>query len=232
MSGPLQISDSHNQQTTKLAFMFPGQGSQRLETTYLLYNTQHVFRENMDKCAELLETFMQEDIRAWIYGDYAASKGHAAPTIEQIRQTSHAQPILFAIEYSLAKYWMSLGLSPDGLIGHSVGEYVAACLSGVFSLEEALSLVVVRSQLMQSVDPGSMLAVRLALDKLKPMLANSGCELAAFNGPEQCVISGASENIDAMIKLLNEQEVVNQKLQTSHAFHSYMMDPILNVLTK
>jgi amino acid adenylation domain-containing protein len=225
---PSQTVDVSNSAAPKLVFMFPGQGSQQVETTYQLYQSQPVFRHNLDKCAELLETFIQQDIRTWLYASYADEHG-VKVSADDIKQTSYAQPLLFAIEYSLARYWMSLGLSPDMMIGHSIGEYVAACLAGVFSLEEALSLVAVRGQLMQSVEPGSMLAVRSSVDEIRNILEYSDCEVAAINGPQQCVLSGPDESIDAIAIKLSEQKKPNQKLETSHAFHSCMMEPILDI---
>lgn len=231
LSKPLIISDAGNGTKPQLVFMFPGQGSQQLETTSQLYQSQPVFRENLDRCAELLEAFIQHDIRTWVYPEYASAKGLNV-SLEDIKQTSYAQPLLFAIEYSLAKYLMSLEIKPDAFIGHSLGEYVAACLGGVFSLEEALSLVAVRGQLMQSLEHGSMLAVRSSVDEFKDTLENSACEIAAVNAPQQCVLSGTSESIDAIAKQLTEQQILNQKLATSHAFHSSMMDPILEVFER
>jgi acyl transferase domain-containing protein/acyl carrier protein len=145
-----------------------------------------------------------------------------------INQTEITQPVLFILQYALAKLLMEWGISPYAMIGHSIGEYVAACLSGVFSLEEALEVVVLRGKLMQEMPGGAMLSVSTSEAELTPLLnENEDISLAAVNGVSYCVVSGPNEAIDHFSKQLAEKEIKNKKLYTSHAFHSKMMDPVL-----
>jgi acyl transferase domain-containing protein len=133
---------------------------------------------------------------------------------------------MFVIEYALARLWMSWGVRPQAMIGHSLGEYVAAAIAGVISEEDALNLVAARGQLMQKMPRGSMLAVELAEKEVLPRLNAELC-LAGVNGPNQTVVSGPSLAVDALEKQLNAEQIVCRRLQTSHAFHSHMMDPML-----
>jgi amino acid adenylation domain-containing protein len=149
----------------------------------------------------------------------------------ELEQTWLAQPALFAIEYALAQLWMSWGVKPQAMIGHSIGEYVAACLAGVFSLEDALALVAERGRLMQSLPPGAMLAVSLPERDLQPMLGEE-LSFGAINGPDSCVVSGPSEAIERLERRLAARGIHSRRLHTSHAFHSAMMDPILDVFTQ
>ena len=145
---------------------------------------------------------------------------------EKLNQTYMTQPALFVIEYALAKLWMEWGIKPQAMIGHSIGEYVAACLAGVFSLEDALGLVAARGRLMQSMPGGSMLSVGLAEDVVISLLG-AELSLAAVNGPGMCVVAGLVEAVDQLERQLTDQGVACQRLPTSHAFHSAMMEPIL-----
>ena len=191
-----------------------------------LYQQESVFREVVDRCAELLRPSLQEDLRHILF----PAPEQESSANEKIRQTRFTQPSLFVIEYALAKLWMSWGIQPTAMIGHSVGEYVAACLSGVLKLEDALNLIARRAELVQSMPPGSMLAVRLPEAEvrtyLNPMLA-----VAAVNSPELCVVAGPHESVDALAKQLADRGVVAKRLRTSHAFHSPMMDPIVEPFT-
>ena len=150
---------------------------------------------------------------------------------QALDQTEYAQPALFVIEYALAQLWMSWGLRPSALIGHSIGEYVAACLAGVFSLTDALALVVVRGRLMQAQPGGAMLVVPLPEHELQPLLG-AGCALAAVNGAALCVVAGKTAAIRALRSQLAQQNLDCRYLRTSHAFHSPMMDPILAPFTE
>jgi amino acid adenylation domain-containing protein len=229
-----QLGDAADKQLTRLAhaedrrviFMFPGQGAQHLRMLADLYGSQPVFRATLDSCAELLRPLLGEDIR-----DLTVSLpfGLASdPTLAaQLSQTRIVQPALFAFEYSLAVFWKSLGIEPAALIGHSIGEYVAACLAGVFSLEEALRVVTMRGRLMQSAEPGQMVAVNASEDEIAPIIGSS-CWIAAVNGPRQTVISGRLDDISRCIKAFEEHGLRFRKLNTSHAFHSGLMDSVLS----
>nr|WP_318528447.1 non-ribosomal peptide synthetase/type I polyketide synthase [Plectonema radiosum] len=210
-----------------VAFMFSGQGSQYVNMAGELYQEESAFRENIDLCAELLKPHLGLDLRDVLY----PSEELAEQAAEQLKQTAIAQPALFTIEYALAKLWMSWGVHPKAAIGHSIGEYVAACLAGVFSLSEALSLVAARGQLTQQMPPGSMLAVPLPQQQVQPLL-NNKLSLAAINGSSLCTVSGATDAIEALQQQLLAQGVECRRLHTSHAFHSQMMEPILETFTE
>src|SRR5690606_9997628 len=140
--------------------------------------------------------------------------------------TQFTQPALFVIEYALSQLWMSWGINPTLLCGHSIGEFVAAHLSGVFSLKDALLLVAVRGKLVSSLPGGSMLSVRTTFENLSKILPET-LSVAAVNSDQLCVVSGEDEFIEAFAKVLDEKEIPNRLLLTSHAFHSAMMDPVL-----
>jgi acyl transferase domain-containing protein len=152
-----------------VAFMFPGQGAQYANMGAAVYQQERVFRETLDECARILQPVMGVDLRLLLF----AGPEEEASANEQLRQTQFTQPALFAIEYALARLWMSWGLTPSAMIGHSVGEYVAACLAGVFSLETALTLVAHRARLVQAQAPGAMLSVRLPEAQIRPRLSSS-----------------------------------------------------------
>ena len=142
-----------------------------------------------------------------------------------------SQPALFVIEYSLAQLLMDWGVRPQAMIGHSIGEYVAACLAGVFSVEDALALVAARGRLMQNMPGGAMLAVSLPQEEVKPLLGEH-LSLAAVNGPANCVVSGPTDAVDRLEAALSEKKLGCRRLHASHAFHSEMMDPILEPFTR
>jgi acyl transferase domain-containing protein/acyl carrier protein len=212
----LESAPSHQVMRSPVIFAFPGQGTQYVNMGRELYETEFVFREKVDLCAEILQPHLGVDIRQILYPSGASRE-------DELRQTAIAQAVLFTVEYALAQLWMEWGIRPQALIGHSIGEYVAACLAGVFSLEEALKLVAIRGKLMQAQPPGSLLAVSLSEADLKPYL-NSEISLAAVNAPDLCVVSGTKEAISQLEKQLNERGITNRLLHTSHAFHSPMMD--------
>jgi acyl transferase domain-containing protein len=222
-----------------LCFLFPGQGAQYAGMGKDLYATELVFRANVDQCADILKPHLGRDIRELLF----PSEEQFAKASEELDQTAFTQPAMFVIEYSLAKLLMSWGLKPDAMLGHSIGEYVAACLADVFSLEDALTLVGARGQLMQELPKGSMLGVllpqdevsnlleevsRLLADVSKLMPVNGGISLAAINSPTTCVVSGPTPAIGQLEKVLETKGVPFRALRTSHAFHSAMMDPILD----
>lgn len=217
---PSQAPTGRTAQNTKIAFMFPGQGSQHIDMGRGLYHSEKVFRDCVDQCAELLRPHLDCDLRAILYSSRPGEDDDLL-----LKQTRIAQPALFVIEYALACLWKSWGVRPDRMIGHSVGEYVAACLSGVMTLEAALFLVAERGRLMQSMPTGAMLAVSLPEGDVLPLL--QGCELAAVNAPNWCVVSGPLNTIQSVERSLTSRAISCRRLHTSHAFHSALMDPML-----
>jgi phthiocerol/phenolphthiocerol synthesis type-I polyketide synthase E len=155
---------------------------------------------------------------------YPANESEQAAA--ELTRTEITQPLLFVLEYSLARLWQRWGVRPQAMIGHSIGEYVAACLAGVFSLEDALSLVTARGRLMQTVAGGAMLSVPMSPAEVKPLLGEK-LSLAAVNGEAQCVVSGYTDAIEELQKSLQEQGITSRRLHTSHAFHSEMMTPVM-----
>jgi acyl transferase domain-containing protein len=205
-----------------LVFMFSGQGSQYINMGRQLYELEPAFREQFDRCHEALTPYVDFSLRDLIYPSGKVAEGAEA----RLRETSAAQPALFALEYALATLWISYGIQPQGVIGHSIGEYVAACLAGVFSLEDAIKLVAWRGRLMGQMPHGSMLAVPLSETEVQPYL-NAAVSLAAVNAPSLCVLSGPSDAIGVISGHLATRGVQCRPLHTSHAFHSSMMDPVV-----
>ncbi|ACC81843.1 beta-ketoacyl synthase [Nostoc punctiforme PCC 73102] len=206
----------------EVVFMFPGQGSQSVAMGRELYQTEPIFREQVDDCCEQLKHILELDLRTILY----PCEEQTQWATEQLTQTHITQPALFVVEYALAQLWLAKGVCPSAMIGHSIGEYVAACLAGVFSLEDALMLVAKRGQLMQQLPSGAMLAVALPERKVIPILGAKLC-IAAINAPERCVVSGLSSEIEDLQNCLTQQGVDCRLLRTSHAFHSQMMDSII-----
>jgi amino acid adenylation domain-containing protein len=204
-----------------IVFMFPGQGSQYPDMGRELYQHEAVFRDEIDRCAALLGPLTDLDLRAVLYPATPSAEAQ-----QRLMSTVAAQPAIFSVEYALAKLWMSWGIIPQAMIGHSVGEFVAAVIAGVFSLHDALTVVAARGRLMQQLPGGAMLAVRLAEKEVVALLPES-LALAAINGPELCVVSGPFDAIDGFEKLLGTRQVVTRRLHTSHAFHSAMVDPVI-----
>ena len=210
-----------------VVFMFTGQGAQYPGMGAELYRTEPLFRAEIDRCTELLQPILGTDLRQIMFPAAGAEKESDALLV----QTRFTQPALFVIEYALAKLWMSWGIKPSAMIGHSVGEYVAGCLAGVFSLEDALTLVARRGALVQAQPGGAMLAIRLPETEVLPLLG-ADVAIAAINSPNLCVASGPYEAIAALEKHLESKGVKVRHLHTSHAFHSPMMDPVLEPFTE
>jgi non-ribosomal peptide synthase protein (TIGR01720 family) len=208
-------------------FLFPGQGAQYANMGRGLYESLPAFTAEVDSCCELLQPHLGLDLREVLF----PAPGAEEQASEQLKQTWLTQPALFVIEYALSRSLMQLGVKPAAMIGHSIGEYVAAALAGVFSLEDAIVLVAARGKLMQDLPEGDMLAVSLPEAEVE---AHLGAELslAAVNEHASCVVSGPGEAIAALARSLAEKGVATRALHTSHAFHSAMMDPILDEFTE
>lgn len=208
--------------TRPVTMIFSGQGSQYVGMGKDLYRHEPVFQEHLDRCCDLLMPHLGLDLRQILYPE----AGRAEEAQQQLQQTAIAQPAIFAIEYALAQLWISWGVKPQAMIGHSIGEYVAACLAQVFDLEDALKLVAARGRLMQQLPAGAMLAVPLSATEIAPFLTPD-LAIAAINTPSSTVLAGSLEAIADLEKQLEAKELHYRRLHTSHAFHSAMMEPML-----
>lgn len=208
-----------------IVFMFPGQGSQYPGMGKDLYEHEEVFRQWIDDCSSKLLGLLGKDIRELMFAPQS-SENEAV-----LKETQYAQPAIFVFEYSLAKLLISKGVKPVGFIGHSIGEFTAACLSGIFSLDDALKLVATRANLMQAMPKGSMLSVRSSPDELMDYIKNE-IELASHNSPFLSVLSGPLEAINKTKIALEANNIPCSLLHTSHAFHSFMMEDVIPAFTK
>jgi phthiocerol/phenolphthiocerol synthesis type-I polyketide synthase E len=219
----LADSELHVHQSARDAvrpvFMFPGQGSQYPAMARELYREQRGFRDRIDACAELLRPVLDTDIRVFLLPE-PQDEGSCA---ELMTQTTWAQPALFCVEYSLAMLFRDWGISPAAMIGHSIGEYAAAVVAGVFSFEDAVRLVALRGRIMQEQPPGSLAVVELAEGEAQRYLED-GLEIALVNSPSHCVIGGPSDKIEMMQSRLRTDGIKSRVLRASHAFHTWLMD--------
>ena len=206
----------------RVTFLFPGQGLQQVNMGRELYDSLPEFRADVDACAELLQPVLGLDLRTVLYPAPEAQEAAAL----QLAQTAITQPAMFVVEYALARQLMHWGVQPHAMMGHSLGEYVAACLAGVMNLSDALMLVAARGQLVQQLPGGAMLAVEASAAALQPFLG-AGVDLAVVNGPNACVLAGPTDAIAALAAPLEQAGLRNKRVPTSHAFHSAMLDSIL-----
>jgi acyl transferase domain-containing protein len=221
------FTDVQESRDRPVIFMFPGQGAQYAQMAFELYQVEPTFREHVDLCSERLNPHLGVDLRKVLY----PIPKQAEEAAQQLQQAWMSQPALFVIEYALAQLWMAWGIQPQAMIGHGIGEYVAACVAGVFSLEDALMLVAARGRLMRQLPGGTMLAVPLPEPEVQSLL-DQHLSLAAINGTSLCVVSGPTAAVEAWQHRLTEQGVSCQPVHSSHAFHSEMMDPVLEPFTE
>jgi acyl transferase domain-containing protein/acyl carrier protein len=241
-----------------VAFMFPGLGTHYINMAWELYKTEPTFREQVDRCCSLLEPHLGFNLKDVLYpsknqadkGNQEQSPANGTPksginlrqmlgrgaepaneATQKLNQTFLTQPAIFVIEYALAQLWQSWGIRPIAMLGYSIGEYVAATLAEVLSLEDAITLVAKRAQMIQELPGGAMLAVPLSEEEVHPLL-DDRLSLSAVNGPKLCVVAGYTDAVDELSHQLSERGLVCRRLVTSHAFHSKMMDAIAQPLTE
>jgi acyl transferase domain-containing protein/acyl carrier protein len=228
-----------------VVFLFPGIGDHYVGMGHGLYEEWDVFRQEVDRCAQILHPYLGTDIRKMIYPDGQGWRsegksrgidlkkmlGRSADPEDHhttdLNQTLFAHPALFTVEYALARLWQSLGITPAAMVGHSMGEYVAACLAGVLSLEDALRMIATRARLVNDLPQGAMLAVTLPEKELLPLLTGD-LSISLINGPALCVVAGAIAAVAQFERLLNEKHIISRRVQGAHAFHSRMLSPIVS----
>lgn len=246
-----RLVSSRVDETTRrpVILLLPGIGDHYVGMAHGLYRRLELFRQEVDRCAAILERDLAVDIRTIIYPDNLGhQKGSQAGGIDlkkmldrnddglddpgkrKLDQTIYAQPALFTIEYALARFWQHLGITPEAIVGHSMGEYVAACLADVFSLEDALHLVARRAKLVNALPEASMLAVLLPEVELLPLL-NPGVSISLINGPNLCVVAGLAPAVAELEQALNKKSIIARPVRNMHGFHSRMIDPVIPAFT-
>ena len=206
-----------------IVFMFAGQGAQHINMAKELYETEPLFRHHIDSCADLSKGKLH--LLSLLYPNQEETEEAA----KLLAQPEYALPALFAVEYALAKLWMSWGVHPRAMIGHSYGEYTAACLAGVFSLENALDLVIGRGRLMQTLSPGAMTAVATSEAEVR-MFVTSRLSIASINSASSCVISGPTDEIERLEQSLNKNRIGYRRLEVPFGYHSELVEPIMDQL--
>ncbi|MDZ7967876.1 MAG: SDR family NAD(P)-dependent oxidoreductase [Nostoc sp. DedSLP03] len=240
------ITTTQKTQERSVAFMFSGLGTHYVDMALELYQTEPTFCACVDQCCEFLKPHLGLDLRDVLYPSRNTGNGNKSSTLsagldlrkmlgrgteqadvatQKLNQTFLTQPAIFVIEYALAQLWISWGIRPSAMIGYSIGEYVAACLAEVLSLEDALTLVAKRAQMIQELPSGAMLAIALSENEIQPLL-NDQLSMSAINGSSLCVIAGSTDAIEELERQLSTQGLVGKRLQSSHAFHSVMMEAI------
>jgi acyl transferase domain-containing protein len=213
----------------KVAFLLPGQGGQYANMGRELYENEPLFRDDVDYCCDYLKPYLKLDLRDLLY----PKDDKLDEANERLSQTRFTQPAVFTIEYALARQWMRWGIEPMSMMGHSLGEFAAACIAGVFSLEDGLKLVAARGRLVQQIVGGAMLSAMLSEEELKPLLDQiGGLEIAVINTPSSCVVSGSKHKIEMLEAELARKEVMTRRLRVPGAGHSAAVEPILEDFRK
>jgi acyl transferase domain-containing protein/acyl carrier protein len=259
LGDPKRILTSFQEPNNRpLAFMFTGLGTQYINMGWELYQTEPIFRQQVDHCCDLLQPILELDLRDIIYPNRHQTHSSSSSTTNKssenksgldlramlargdkpvdeatqlLNQTKFTQLAVFVIEYALAQLWIAWGIRPVAMIGYSIGEYVAATLAGVLSLEDALTLVAKRARMIQELPPGAMLAVPLSEEQVRPYL-DQNLSLSAINGSSMCVLAGTPEAVAQLAAELTSQGIAVRPIETSHAFHSQMMEAIAERFTE
>ncbi|MDZ8030993.1 polyketide synthase [Nostoc sp. DedSLP04] len=244
------LTSTQDMNERPVVFMFTGLGTHYVNMGSELYQAEPTFKEHLDRCCSLFEPLLGLNLKEVIYPTSHSTtettqeksgidlrqmlgrdRQSPDPAAQKLNQTYLTQPALFAIEYALAQLWISWGIRPVAMIGYSIGEYTAATIAGVLSLEDAITLVAKRAQMIQELPGGAMLAVPLTEEEVQPFL-NRNLSLSAINGSFQCVLAGTTQAVEELARELSAKGLACRQLQTSHAFHSYMMEAIADSFTE